>query len=275
MNPYRHLSRLALSNPDERKAALLAVLADNNMTPQIQEQAADESHKAVCNYLLNDDSGALCPLFCAHYDAHPGSQGANDNAAALCILIDLAVELRERGIPADFAFLDGEESGHTGAKYLQQHRPGRNSVVVNLEMCGYGDTITVYARGSEKKPGASSFCNKQLLAAHDGQLVPCLPEGDDVCFSTRQQPVLSVAIMPKWDIQYLKAMAAQGSGLLGRTPEFHIMIGQMEVASTMHGGFRDQIKWVQPEAMQKVYDYLLEGACAPPDTRRFPFRKSI
>lgn len=271
MNPYRHLSRLALSDPAKRKEALLEILEENNLTPKIQEQAADDSHKAACNYLLNDDSGALCPLFCAHYDAHPGSQGANDNAASLCILIDLASELKERGIPADFAFLDGEESGHTGAKLFQEHRPGRNSIVINLDMCGYGDTITVYARGSEKKSSARPFCNAGILAAHNGQLVPYLPEGDDVCFSTRQQPVLSIAIMPKWDIQYLRAMAAQGSGLLGRTPEFRMMIGQMEVASTMHGGFRDQIKWVQEEAMQQVYDYLLEGACAPPETKRFTF----
>ena len=62
----------------------------------------------------------------------------------------------------------------------------------------------------------------------------------------------------------LDAMAAQGSGLLGRTPEFKMMVGQMEVATTMHGGFRDAVKWVQPEAMQQVYDYLLEALCAPP-----------
>ena len=85
-----------------------------------------------------------------------------------------------------------------------------------------------------------------------------------MCFSTRRQPVLSIAVMPKWDTRYLDAMAAQGSGLLGRTPEFKMMVGQMEVATTMHGGFRDAVKWVQPEAMQQVYDYLLEALCAPP-----------
>lgn len=70
--------------------------------------------------------------------------------------------------------------------------------------------------------------------------------------------------MPRWDTKYLDAMAAQGSGLLGRTPEFKMMVGQMEVASTMHGGFRDAVKWVQPEAMQQVYDYLLDALSAPP-----------
>ena len=272
MNIERHLSNLALSDPKEREAALLQVLAGEGLTCTLQSQDASTEHKAARNYLINDETGALCPLFCAHYDAHPKSTGANDNAASLCILIDLARELHRRGIPADFAFLDGEESGHTGAKMLQKHRPGRNSAVINLDMCGYGDTITVYAHGSEKRAGARPFCDKKRLAAHNGQLVPYLPEGDDVCFSTRQQPVLSVAVMPRWDIQYLKAMAAQGSGLIGRTPEFAMMAGQMEVASTMHGGFRDQVKWIQSQAMQQVYDYLLEAASAPPPAvKRFFF----
>ncbi len=259
MNLDRYLTRLALSDPAARRTAVGEILTEEGLPFTLQEQAAGTAAGAVRNYLVTDASGALCPLLLAHYDAYPGSTGANDNAAALCILIDLAAELRRRGIPADFAFLDGEEAGHTGARLLQQNRPGRNSVVINLDLCGYGDTITVYARGSQKKKGARPFCGKELLTSHGGLLVPYLPEGDDVCFSTRQQPVLSIAVMPKWDVSYLRAMAAQGSGLLGRTPEFRMMTGQMEVAGTMHGGFRDDVKWVQPEAMQQVYDYLLDG----------------
>lgn len=62
-----------------------------------------------------------------------------------------------------------------------------------------------------------------------------MPEGDNVCFTTRRQPVVSIAVMPRWDTKYLTAMAAQGMGLLGRSPEFKMMLGEMEVASTMHG----------------------------------------
>ena len=66
----------------------------------------------------------------------------------------------------------------------------------------------------------------------------------------------------------VKAMAAQGMGLLGRSPEFKMMLGEMEVASTMHGGFRDAIKWVQPEAMQMLYDYLLDAMTTPPPAKK-------
>ncbi len=259
-----HLAELAQTDLLARRAALEALLAGEGLDFTVQECAADEKRKAARNYLLLPPGGGPCPLLCAHYDAHPGSVGANDNAAALCILAALAKTLRGRGVQAAFAFLDGEESGHSGAKLLESQRDWEASVVVNLDMCGYGDTLTVYARGSQKKPAARPFCDKARLESHHGKLVKYLPESDDVCFSTRRQPVLSVAVMPKWDTKYLDAMAAQGSGLLGRTPEFKMMVGQMEVASTMHGGFRDGVKWVQPAAMQQVYDYLLDALCAPP-----------
>ena len=43
--------------------------------------------------------------------------------------------------------------------------------MVNLDMCGYGDTIAVYARGSENRAGARTFCAKERLDAHHGELV--------------------------------------------------------------------------------------------------------
>lgn len=264
----RYLQSLAQPDPDARRLALEAALEAEGLKAEVQEAEDTQTLRPARNYLLPARSSDLCPLFIAHYDAYPGSTGANDNAAALCILLELAAELRRRGIDAAFAFLDGEETGHTGAKMLEAERQREYSVVVNLDLCGYGDTIAVYARGSEKKPGARPFCRKELLTAHRAQLVKYLPEGDNVCFSTKRQPVLSIAIMPKWDTKFLDAMAAQGSGLLGRTPEFKMMIGQMEVVSTIHGSFRDQVKWIMPESMEQVYKYLLEAMCQPPEQKK-------
>lgn len=265
-----HLTELAQSDPAARRQALERLLTAEGLAFTVQECEADEKRKAARNYLLTPAGDAPCPLLCAHYDAHAGSVGANDNAAALCILVALAKTLRSRGVRAAFAFLDGEECGHSGAKLYEAERTVEHSLVINLDMCGYGDTLAVYARGSEKRPAARPFCDKARLAAHNGRLVKYLPEGDDVCFSTHRQPVLSLAVMPRWDTKYLDAMAAQGSGLLGRTPEFKMMLGEMEVVSTMHGGFRDAVKWVQPEAMQQVYDYLLDALTSPPaPTKRF------
>ena len=161
MEIEKHLAELAQADPQARRAALEAVLAAESLTPELQEQEADERHKAARNYLLyTADKDAKGPLLCAHYDAHPGSTGANDNAAGVCILIALAKELQQRKIPATIAFFDGEESGHSGAKLFEEGRTREVSCVVNLDMCGYGDTIAVYARGSENRAGARPFCAK-------------------------------------------------------------------------------------------------------------------
>ena len=86
MEIEKHLAELAQADPQARRTALENVLTAEGLTPEIQECEADERRKAARNYLLyTADKDAKGPLFCAHYDAHPGSTGANDNAAAVCI----------------------------------------------------------------------------------------------------------------------------------------------------------------------------------------------
>ena len=188
----------------------------------------------------------------------------------MSILIALAKELREKKIRAGFAFLDGEEDGHSGAKlYEAQRGEWELSAVVNLDMCGYGDTLTVYPHGSTRKPGISAFCDKALLKKHNGCIVKYLPESDDRCFSSRRQPVLSLAMMPKWDVGYLDALATYNDCLLGKPPEFEMILGQLEVITTMHGALRDGLKWIQPAAMRNVLDYLLDAVEAPPSAKFF------
>ena len=103
------------------------------------------------------------------------------------------------------------------------------------------------------------FCQKKLLESYRGQLLKYLPKSDDSSFRGLHLPVLSLAAVPLWDIQYLKALASYGEGLLGRPPEFEMILGQMEVISTMHGGYRDTPEWVSSDTMNQIYHYLLDG----------------
>lgn len=261
----KHLAALAQPELAARRAALEAALIEEGLNFKVQQGTESEKTPIPArNYLVYPASQAPCPLLCAHYDAFPGSPGANDNAAACCILIALARTLLERRVSAAFAFLDGEETGHTGAKLFEAERGREFSVLVNLDVCGYGDTIALYPKGGERKPAASVFCEKGRLAAHGAKLVHFIPEGDEVCFPSRRQPVFSLCVMPMWDTKYLDAIARHGGGLLGRPPEVQMMLGDMEVASTMHGGYRDKVEFVQPQAMEQVYGYLLDALTATP-----------
>ncbi|MCH3987216.1 MAG: M28 family metallopeptidase [Lachnospiraceae bacterium] len=281
----RYLRELSQKGPDARRSALEGVLSKEGINFTLQKEDPSEKYpRGIYNYLFTSEtpggaeSAGSTPLllFCAHYDAVPGSFGANDNAAAVCILLELYKAMREAGVPADFIFFDGEESGHSGSKlYLDlvnEKKQRRPDGAVNLDVCGYGDDIVVYGKGSEKKDVFAAFVNRDVLKTHGAQIVGYLPESDDIVLRKGRIPSLSLAVVPRWDVQYLKAMAASGEGLLGRTPEFRMMESDMEVTSTMHGGYRDTPDWVQPEAMEKMLQYLRDVCLHPaPAKKHFSF----
>jgi len=271
-----YLSEIAVPDPNERRSSLRNILTHAGLAYSIQKiNPSVEKPQGIENYLV-EIGPTKYPhlLFCAHYDAFPASCGANDNAAAVCILIELAKALKIQGeISAEFAFFDGEETKHSGSKlYVNELNNNRISAVINLDICGYGDTITVYSHGSTNKLPIQNFCNKTLLLSHNGHLVKYLPESDDIAFNGSHLPTLNVAIMPKWDAHNLKTLATYNDNILGKPPEFEMILGQMEVITTMHGNFRDKVNTVQPFAMQQVYNYLFDSITSPPfPKKRFHF----
>jgi len=87
----RHLQHLAQKDPENRRKALLDVLIQEELHVNLQEQEPSiQNPRRIHNYLLTPWSPEPSLLCCAHYDAVPGNIGANDNAAAICILIQLA-----------------------------------------------------------------------------------------------------------------------------------------------------------------------------------------
>ena len=275
MEMKRHLETLAQKDPDLRRQALADVLDAEGLSYCLQEDGPNfKNPRGTVNYILDPWQDAPSLLFCAHYDAVPGSFGANDNAAALCILIDLAKDLKEKGHPARFAFFDGEETGCSGSRLYvscldsQVHHRQDLTGVVNLDVCGFGDTIAICGKGNENKPVFRPFCQKLLLDRYNAQVLKYLPKSDEASFAGSRIPALSLCAIPRWDIQYLKAMATYGDGFLGRPPEFDMMMGQMEVSTTMHGGYRDHPDYVESEAMSQIYGYLSEAVAAPPAGRK-------
>lgn len=257
----RHLAAICQTDPKLRRQALEQILKAEGLPYVTQEEEPSvKNPRGTVNYLVSLCSGKPSLLFCAHYDAVPGSPGANDNGAAVCILAELAKTLKEEGIPARFAFFDGEENGNSGSRlYAASMERQLLSGVINLDVCGYGDSLAISGKGHEKKPVFRPFCHKSLLERYNGHIVKFLPKSDDASFARTKLPVLSLAMVPRWDIQYLNALAAYGEGLLGRPPEFDMILEQMEVSTTMHGGYRDALEWIEPEAMENVFQFLLEG----------------
>lgn len=273
MNPIDlYLEKLAVVGREARRQALQMVLEAEHLEYIIQRQETTEkTPQPVQNYLLLPEEERSYPLFCAHYDAVAESTGANDNAAALCILIALAQSCKQNGIVAGFAFFDAEEDKHKGAKFfLSEYDEIPFKSIINLDVCGFGEVLTVHSKGSTRAKNIQAFCAKEQLEKYNGRLVKFLPESDDKVFSSHRQPVLSIAMMPMNDLAYLNALACYNESILGKPPEYYMMLEQMEVYSTMHGEYRDSIEWVDQEAMQKVYDYLLDCLTTQkPQRKRF------
>ena len=87
-------------------------------------------------------------VLCAHHDAIPGSPGANDNAAAVGILLHLIPRLPSRiarGWRVRLLFTAAEELDYLGARaYVEDTALGDVAGVLSLELCGIGDTVALW-----------------------------------------------------------------------------------------------------------------------------------
>ena len=168
MDMITHLETLAQKDPDQRRQALAGVLEAEGLSYTLQEEEASfKNPRGVANYLLTPWQETPCLLFCAHYD---GSFGANDNAASLCILIALAKELKSRNLPARFAFFDGEENCNAGSRlYAAQMDKSAVTGIINLDVCGFGDTIAICGKGHETKPVLRPFATKPCWTSTMGR----------------------------------------------------------------------------------------------------------
>ena len=259
MNIRRHLESLSLRELSLRREALSNVLSSEHIDFKREE------HNGIVNFIFSSEVDDSNFLFSAHYDNYRGSYGANDNMASVCILIDLYHALKARNIHADFVLTDGEEDKHSGAKlFAQSHDLRKYHGIINLDLCGYGDVIVI--NGSVRK-----FTARNLLKRHNAELVKYLPESDDVIFRKSHVPTISISIVPKWDVQYLRALAAFGEGLLGRPPEFYMILSDMEVTQTIHNNAKDSPEYIDELAMMKVYDYLLDAITTTGLESKFSF----
>ena len=159
-------------------------------------------------------------------------------------------------------FFDAEESGRAGSiAYLAECASDQVAGMVNLDVCGYGDTLCV--RCMKKTPLLRNFTDKARLRRLDGEEVCYLPDSDDKTFTKGHIPALSVAMLPRWDSAILPALKDYANGFLGIPPELREQVASMEIMSTLHGGPRDNPGYLSEAAMRRVLDFVLDALNAP------------
>src|SRR5687767_1291038 len=121
MQAYLH--QIAVSNANERRNALLRLL-NQYPFPVIEEITVIGSYRPRNIRILTCDQAQPRWLVGAHYDSVEGSTGANDNAAAVAILIALLEKhLKQPYLPpTEFVFFDLEEAEMQGSlAYVHEH----------------------------------------------------------------------------------------------------------------------------------------------------------
>ena len=122
------LQKLCPRDNRARASALRSALAARGAAYECWEEMAIVLPAAA------DDKVVLC----AHFDAVPGSFGYNDNGMSLVTVLSL---LERLPACAEVVFTNGEECGFLGAEHYLNRQRGRLLGCVNLDVCGFGNTI--------------------------------------------------------------------------------------------------------------------------------------
>ncbi len=139
--------RLLAGRPNRERARLLDAVLRGRNVPLTRAPYRTLEGGGV-NFFTEVGVGARVLLLAGHHDAVPGSPGANDNAAAVGILLALRDRLAAappRGLRVRFGFFGDEERGMLGSRVYARTTDLRELLgVVSLELCGIGDSLALW-----------------------------------------------------------------------------------------------------------------------------------
>ena len=141
------LSRLVVGRSNQERQAAVTRYLGHRGIPFARHPFSSFEGRGE-NYGVDIGSGDRTLVLIAHHDAVPGSPGANDNAAAVGILLHLLDRLARRppsGLRVRFLFPACEELGYLGARaYVKDTPLAGIAGVLSLELCGIGDSLVLW-----------------------------------------------------------------------------------------------------------------------------------
>jgi hypothetical protein len=177
----------------------------------------------------------------AHYDRAPGSPGANDNSAAVFLLIETAVKLRREKVNNWLIiFTDKEELGpgesveNQGSYTLASAFKDTgmdNARIFNFDTCGRGDTLIISTTADyllKGEPGAGSermrssvheLREAALVTARNLNMVRALllptPFSDDAGFFRAGMAAQTITMLPAEECSALISTLRRDPGFAG------------------------------------------------------------
>jgi acetylornithine deacetylase/succinyl-diaminopimelate desuccinylase-like protein len=242
-SPEALIALLEGRSNDDRQAAVALYLKARGVEVARHRFASFEGSGE--NFAVDVGEGPRTLVLIAHHDAVPGSPGANDNAAAVAILLTLLERLpRLPGLRVRLLFTAAEELGYLGARAYVRETPLRDVAgVLSLELCGIGDCLAVWdVAGETPFLGAvRAALEAQGLTRDAGyHLVGRIPVfgSDHRAFAAAGIPAYGLSAMPFAHADALRQFALKPArGLLmhlvRRPPPFDTYHTPRDAASTI------------------------------------------
>lgn len=253
MQPMNNLKRIASADQNIRRNELMTILREMGC-PFTHHLENIEDYWPE-NIIVSFSGQTPRLVIGAHYDSVPGSTGANDNGAGVCVMLEMIHTYLQTppNLAIDLCFFDLEEiySARGSATYIERVRPENILAMINLDVCGVGDTLLVGPRNhAEKGPLSNPIQNTINSGKHQIQVTDLMPPGDDRTFERFGIPNISAGILPRNEIDQVIEFAQISQT---RRPETY-----PPIIETMHNGPRDNIDVIEEEAMQRVLKWALD-----------------
>ncbi len=233
-----YINDIAKIEKIDRYNAIIRVLKENGINYKIQNIPKVDT---LGNIIVEFNSSKLKKIVVsAHYDNVFGTPGANDNATACSILLNLILKNKDTNEHIEFVFFDLEERGFIGSEYYVKKNKNNIIYAINLDMCGLGNNI-VYSLNKNNEDSLDKIAIK-----YNAFRVKSLPPGDANSFISENIETFYIINSTTHDLKWFKDFANKRCSNI--TPDF---------LETMHKP-TDTIDKINIEQVNKIYLFLNE-----------------
>lgn len=254
----KYVERIAKTNQLERRQAIIDILTEIGVKFELQKACVGEHD--VENIVVSCNPSVSRLVIGAHYDSVDGSTGSNDNASGCSVLLHLIEQLKNVKHSIDFVFFDREEYiDHGSEAYLNIVGKENVSAMINLDMCGHGETVVVSHKGNVGNRAFYGTMDKKMLNMHAITLVDFLPNGDDDRFDEKNIPNISVCTLNSADTEFFIYLGSLRRENKQPTADDQKRFMSLDIISTMHLGKNDNISCCNQRSIDKVTQWLFDG----------------
>lgn len=200
-------------------------------------------------------------ILSAHFDVVSNSPGANDDASAIAILIDVVERLKNLKLKnkVRIIFFDDEEIGRFGSiSYIKKFGMKDLIAVYHLELCGYGDAIGLWPITKVNKKSYALKTIEEVLKEKKiyFEKVGKLPVfwGDQDSFLNRGfWHALCITVAPKEDKEAIKRFAK--GNILKIIFDFYT--GRIPKMFQLYHSSEDKSEYLSEDSLKMVSDVLV------------------